>query len=369
MKEVLDQARRGWSPGAADAARVRRAVERRARAPAPPSHRCHAPAPRSGSVDPAGRGFHGCRRGLGYWAGRQAERRQSLARPMPAPRATVPAAPPTPSSPALEPPGPATSAARPPITGAPTPPAVVRRAAASTPAESLAAEVRALRNIERALRDGNPGLATAFLDQLDWDVPDGQLREERAALRAIARCAARATTLRRQLGPGLRDRLIRPARIAPASTSPARTDSTGTGDRAKEAHAHGLTRPGPFHFRCSACSPVRAAATSTSATSQSLGGKLSDYAAEWHGYAEADTFKPSNSDHIHYPSTDRETERFRSAPTPLLPLPTDPNVGFPPGSCSTPDKPTPPSIRPAVFCIRYMPRRVRGDRIAVWSAS
>jgi hypothetical protein len=56
-------------------------------------------------------------------------------------------------------------------------------------AESLAVELRALRNIERALRDGNPGLALAFLGELDREVPHGQLTEERDAATTIARCA------------------------------------------------------------------------------------------------------------------------------------------------------------------------------------
>ncbi|MES1208404.1 MAG: hypothetical protein ABUS79_20900, partial [Pseudomonadota bacterium] len=32
---------------------------------------------------------------------------------------------------------------------------------------------------------------------------------------------------------------------------------------------------------------------------QNVGAKLSDYAAEWDGYAEAYTFAPSSSDHLH----------------------------------------------------------------------
>jgi hypothetical protein len=55
--------------------------------------------------------------------------------------------------------------------------------------ESLTIEVRALRNTERALRDGNPGLALAFLQELDRQVPNGQLTEERDAAGTLARCA------------------------------------------------------------------------------------------------------------------------------------------------------------------------------------
>jgi hypothetical protein len=60
---------------------------------------------------------------------------------------------------------------------------------AQSPTESLAIEVRALRNAERALRDGNPGLALAFLQELDRQVPNGKLAEERDAAATTARCA------------------------------------------------------------------------------------------------------------------------------------------------------------------------------------
>jgi hypothetical protein len=53
---------------------------------------------------------------------------------------------------------------------------------------TLEIEVRALRNAERAIRNGNPGLALAFLQDLDRQVPNGQLAEERAATATIARC-------------------------------------------------------------------------------------------------------------------------------------------------------------------------------------
>lgn len=62
-------------------------------------------------------------------------------------------------------------------------------ATVSTP-ESLGQEVRALRAVERALRDGDPRLALALLRQLDRDVPKGKLVEERQATAVIARCSA-----------------------------------------------------------------------------------------------------------------------------------------------------------------------------------
>jgi len=58
-----------------------------------------------------------------------------------------------------------------------------------TPSASLAEEVRALRAVERALREGKPGFALALLRELDRAIPNGQLVEERLATRTIARCA------------------------------------------------------------------------------------------------------------------------------------------------------------------------------------
>ncbi|HET6283143.1 MAG TPA: hypothetical protein VFH73_19450 [Polyangia bacterium] len=49
--------------------------------------------------------------------------------------------------------------------------------------------MRALRSVERALRDHQPGMALALLLQLDRTVPSGKLSEEREATAIIARCA------------------------------------------------------------------------------------------------------------------------------------------------------------------------------------
>jgi len=65
-----------------------------------------------------------------------------------------------------------------------------RPEAVATPAESFGQEVRALRAVERALRDEDPRLALAILQQLDRDVPQGKLVEERRATSVIARCSA-----------------------------------------------------------------------------------------------------------------------------------------------------------------------------------
>lgn len=69
-------------------------------------------------------------------------------------------------------------------------------ASAATPAAnpSLDAEVRALRRVEQALRNREPERALAVLAQLDRDVPEGQMAEERAAASAMARCDARAAS-------------------------------------------------------------------------------------------------------------------------------------------------------------------------------
>jgi len=54
---------------------------------------------------------------------------------------------------------------------------------------SLEEEVRTLRRVERALRERNPRLALALLSDLDREVPEGQLSEERLAAQTMARCA------------------------------------------------------------------------------------------------------------------------------------------------------------------------------------
>jgi hypothetical protein len=195
LTEMLARARRGWAPTSADAQRVHRAVVSGLLAPAPatvPSR----PTGQTSLHGWAGRlalagALTGAGAGVGYWAGRRAERRERAA------AVVAPAVLPTPDIA----PEPAPLAA--PVTPPPPKPVVAdarhierhhhaapEPAATPTPAESLAAEVRALRNVERALREKNPGLATAFLDDLDRQLPGGQMREERAALRTIARCTS-----------------------------------------------------------------------------------------------------------------------------------------------------------------------------------
>lgn len=67
---------------------------------------------------------------------------------------------------------------------------VAATAAAPTSRESsLELETRLLSRVERALRDDNPRLALGLLDELDQQVPRGQLLEERQAGRVVAECA------------------------------------------------------------------------------------------------------------------------------------------------------------------------------------
>jgi hypothetical protein len=49
-------------------------------------------------------------------------------------------------------------------------------------------ELALLRRVERALRNGEPALARALLDELDERFPDSRLGEERLAARRIADC-------------------------------------------------------------------------------------------------------------------------------------------------------------------------------------
>jgi hypothetical protein len=201
LSEVLARARRARSPSAADAERVRRAI---GAALAGGAGTGDATGTRAASP-PAGwasrillvSAIAGASAGVGYWAGhraglRAAEPGQLVASPSSA-RAKI-----------GETKLPATVAAGAGATGAtpfaPSPLVPSRRDAARnarrvaeteapSTTESLAIEVRALRNAERALRDGNPGLALAFLQELDRQVPNGQLAEERDAAATTARCA------------------------------------------------------------------------------------------------------------------------------------------------------------------------------------
>ena len=97
--------------------------------------------------------------------------------------------------------------------------------------ESLAAEVQGLRNAERALRDGNPGLARAFLGELDRQVPRGQLTEERDAAATLAHCASGDGPFGVDLAEAFTDRYplsVYRARVEQACRA---TDSPAPGDQ------------------------------------------------------------------------------------------------------------------------------------------
>jgi hypothetical protein len=65
---------------------------------------------------------------------------------------------------------------------------VAASAVAPPPPEDPEAELRALRRIERVLREHNPRLALALLADLDRDLPQGKLLEERETARVVANC-------------------------------------------------------------------------------------------------------------------------------------------------------------------------------------
>jgi hypothetical protein len=73
-----------------------------------------------------------------------------------------------------------------------------RHAAPPTPGASLAAESRALGDVQRALRDGAGERALHLLDDQDRRFVRGALSEERAAARVLALCAAGRVAAARQ---------------------------------------------------------------------------------------------------------------------------------------------------------------------------
>ena len=196
-RAILARARAGFSPTPADAARVRHLLvgALAGGATATPAH--------TGASPAGARGWSWARRLLagasiaaaagagGYGLGHRAGLRQgaaSTAARVPqivtvqVPERTAAEVPSVPSPTAISsPPRPATPAA--------APSHKHPSAASAKTVPSLEEEVRALRAVERALREGSPGLALALLGELDRAVPDGHLMEERAATAAIARCS------------------------------------------------------------------------------------------------------------------------------------------------------------------------------------
>jgi hypothetical protein len=192
--DLIARARRALSPSAGDQQRVREAVRRAV---------AGAPAPVAGNGTTAATATRASRLfalgavaavagGIGYWGGHRAGVRDGQARAaaqviavrplpeLPAPAAAIVAAPAAPGTPPPQSPPPDPARHR-----HAAPPA---KPVELSPADSLAEEVRALRSVERALRDEQPGLALALLRELDRAVPQGKLIEERQATLAIARC-------------------------------------------------------------------------------------------------------------------------------------------------------------------------------------
>ncbi len=66
--------------------------------------------------------------------------------------------------------------------------AVVSSAPSATAASSAEVELATLRRVERLLREDNPRFARALLNDLDQSVPRGKLMEERRAAAAVAAC-------------------------------------------------------------------------------------------------------------------------------------------------------------------------------------
>jgi hypothetical protein len=238
ISTVLARAQRARSPSAADAERVRRAIGAALAAGGSGAGDTTGARAASSAAGWASRillasAIAGVSAGAGYWAGHRAGLRETESQ-----RPAVSSAPAPIGEIELLPVAAVETGTPPP---APPPPVPSHREAARTarhgaetqapsPTESLAIEVRALRNAERALRDGNPGLALAFLQELDRQVPHGQLAEERDAAATTARCARGD----RPFGVNLRDEFVQrhPASVyrARVEQACAATDSPATGD-------------------------------------------------------------------------------------------------------------------------------------------
>lgn len=229
--EVLARARRAWLPEAGAAARVRCGLDVKLATSATVVSSAAAVWPRlllAGAVAAAAGG-------AGYWAGFRAGQsagpaaRTSIALPRTAvpalvlpvataPHAILPAADARPvvSAPALR-----------------RDPRGARHGTDDPPSRaggSLAIELRAVRNAERALRDGSPGLALAFLNDLDRQVPHGELAEEREATATLARCARREQPFDVNLGDEFTTRHPTSVYRARVEQACARTDGGPSGD-------------------------------------------------------------------------------------------------------------------------------------------
>ena len=213
--DVLMAARRGLSPTASDAARVRQLTEAVLAAGAvastvtqdPPAAAAGASLPLAARALPwVGRAaaigaIAAIAGGVGYRAGWHAGWSEAIERPPAAGLEVPPARRPTP---------------------------VVRSASTSA---SIGEEVRALRSAERALREHQPAFALALLRELDRSVPNGQLTEERLAVRTIARCASRDVPLGVNLADDFADQYPDSVYGRRVAESCAATDSGSSGDQ------------------------------------------------------------------------------------------------------------------------------------------
>ena len=235
VAEVLTRTRRLWSPGADAATRVRRRLDARLAAGAGlalagaagvwPTRLLFAGAVAAA----AGAG--------GFWAGYRAGQRVAPASPASVSASTSRAA-----APGFAPPVATAPPAIQPVDHSPplAAPAVTRRErrgarhgsddVPSREGSTLAIELRALRNAERALRDGSPGLALAFLQDLDRQVPHGELAEEREATTTLARCARGDQPFDVNLGGEFATRHPTSVYRARVEQACARTDGGAAGD-------------------------------------------------------------------------------------------------------------------------------------------
>lgn len=213
-EQLLQAARRAFTPQASDAARVLAATRA-----ALVAGDAVAEMPSEGAASTLGVGtlahrwllrtaiglsIAGVSGAIGYRMGLRAGEESRAADPRPSPAAAKPktaaatqlpmtspdvAATPRREGPEPVRPTPRTQAPRAAVRVPRDEPSTEASATAATNGASLDEEVRALREVERALRDRNPRVALTLLGELDRTVPGGQLQEERAAAFAVARCA------------------------------------------------------------------------------------------------------------------------------------------------------------------------------------
>jgi hypothetical protein len=219
--QLLERARRGLSPGAADAARVLEAT-RSALAAAPlstsaesldlPGERLSIPEPasslatiaRSAAIWPklvAALCIASASAGVAYYAGFRAGRHQILepeavkpkvsAAVVQVPKPSALASPRTPAQPLPQQYKPNNPTHR--VTDINVSASAPRTSKAlsfssKVTGASLQEEIRMLQRVERALRDHDPRQALVLLGELDRSVPDGKLAEERFTAFMIARC-------------------------------------------------------------------------------------------------------------------------------------------------------------------------------------